>query len=211
MLTLIFCDMLPKVNRDIRIGFLGESFVNGTGDRTYLGWTGRVCQTLSQQGYPVTHYNLGIRRETSTELLHRWQAECDRRFSAGCDNRLVFCFGVNDTTLDGSKPRVELPQSMDNTRQILSRAKEKYSVFMISPAAIPDTDQNDRIRQFTEQLLPLCNELEIPFLDVFTPLSRSQIWLQEATANDGYHPDAAGYTEFARLVQTSAVWQRWFD
>lgn len=210
MLTLIFCDMLSNVNRDIRIGFLGESFVNGTGDRTHLGWTGRVCQTLSQQGYQVTHYNLGIRRETSTELLQRWPAECDRRFPVGCDNRLVFCFGVNDTTLDGGNPRVELAQSIDNTRQILSRAKEKYSVFMISPAAIPDADQNDRIRQFTKQLLPLCDELEIPFLDIFTPLSRSQIWLQEAAANDGYHPDAAGYTEFAQQVQTSAAWHRWF-
>lgn len=202
--------MISEIIQDIRIGFLGESFVNGTGDRTYLGWTGRVCQTLSQQGYPVTHYNLGIRRETSTELLQRWQSECDRRFPVDCDNRLVFCFGVNDTTLEGGKPRVELAQSMDNTRQILSCAKEKYSVFMISPAAIPDTKQNERIRQFTKQLLPLCDELEIPCLDVFTPLSRSQIWLQEAAVNDGYHPDAAGYTEFAQLVQTSVVWHRWF-
>ncbi|HEY9616676.1 MAG TPA: GDSL-type esterase/lipase family protein [Microcoleaceae cyanobacterium] len=202
--------MISKVNRDIRIGFLGESFVNGTGDRTYLGWTGRVCQTLSQQGYQITHYNLGIRRETSTELLQRWQAECDRRFPVGCDNRLVFCFGVNDTTLESGKPRVDPAQSMDNTRQILSRAKEKYSVLMISSAAIPEPEQNERIRQLTEQLSLLCDELTIPFLDVFTPLSRSQIWLQEAAANDGYHPDAAGYTEFAQLVQTSAVWHRWF-
>jgi lysophospholipase L1-like esterase len=95
--------------KDIRICFLGESFVNGTGDSTYLGWTGRVCIDLSQQGYEVTYYNLGIRRETSRELARRWQSEVKRRFPIGCDRLVVFSFGTNDTTLcTGQKMRVEV-------------------------------------------------------------------------------------------------------
>lgn len=64
---------------DIRICFLGESFVNGTGDSSHLGWTGPVCADLAQRGYAITYYNLGIRRETSRQLLTWWQPECDRR------------------------------------------------------------------------------------------------------------------------------------
>lgn len=30
---------------DIRIGFIGDSLVNGTGDAMALGWAGRLCAT----------------------------------------------------------------------------------------------------------------------------------------------------------------------
>ncbi|MGD1712770.1 hypothetical protein [Dapis sp. BLCC M172] len=49
---------------EIRICFIGDSFVNGTGDPDYLGWTGRICQTFYNQGYDIKYYNLGVRRET---------------------------------------------------------------------------------------------------------------------------------------------------
>jgi hypothetical protein len=41
---------------DIRICFIGDSFVNGTGDPLCLGWSGRVCATAIQMGYPITYY-----------------------------------------------------------------------------------------------------------------------------------------------------------
>jgi lysophospholipase L1-like esterase len=55
--------------------FIGDSFVNGTGDPDYLGWTGRVCQAGYQQGWKITAYNLGVRRETSAEIKQRWLHE----------------------------------------------------------------------------------------------------------------------------------------
>lgn len=51
--------------QDIRICFIGDSFVNGTGDETALGWTGRLCAAAHARGFPVTYYNLGIRRKRS--------------------------------------------------------------------------------------------------------------------------------------------------
>ena len=195
--------------RDIRICFVGESFVNGTGDSTHLGWTGRLCQTLSQQGHSITYYNLGIRRETSTELLVRWQQECDRRLPNGCDSRVIFCFGVNDTSLEGTTTRVSLLESIQNAQQILKAAKEKYAVLMISPPAISDAEQNSRIQTLSQHFSELCQTLDIPYLDVFTPLSKSNSWLTEVAAGDRYHPDAEGYKYFAQLVQNWSVWQTW--
>ncbi|MBD2022353.1 hypothetical protein H6F43_19415 [Leptolyngbya sp. FACHB-36] len=68
--------------QDTRICFVGEPFVNGTGDRTFLGWTGQICAAATQNDrHAITDYNLGVRRETSTELARRWQADVDYRLT----------------------------------------------------------------------------------------------------------------------------------
>lgn len=198
---------MPKdASRDVRICFVGESFVNGTGDRTHLGWTGRLCQTLSQCGDRITYYNLGIRRETTTELLARWQQDCDRRLPPGCHHRVVFSFGVNDTTLENGSTRVALVQSLANARQILSVAQQTYPILMVGPAAIADKAQNVRINKLSVHLAHLCEALNVPYLDIFTSLSQSATWMQEVEAGDGAHPDAAGYAELAHLVQKWSAW-----
>lgn len=63
---------------DIRICFFGDSFTAGTGDPDYLGWSGRVCRAAQHPS--LTHYNLGIRGNTSLQIEERWQAEAILRF-----------------------------------------------------------------------------------------------------------------------------------
>jgi lysophospholipase L1-like esterase len=195
---------------DIRICFLGESFVNGTGDSTYLGWTGRLCQGLAQQGHNVTHYNLGIRRETSTLLSKRWQTEVERRSQMGAQLRLVFLFGTNDTSIQNGRRRVSLMESVENTRQILSTAQQRYPVLMISPPPVAEVEQQSRMQELIAELSVVCDTLKIPYLDVFTPLLASAVWLKEVELGDGAHPNAAGYAELAGLVRQWHVWQDWF-
>lgn len=201
----------PMAVKNIRICFIGESFVNGTGDASYLGWTGRLCQQLAQQGHAVTHYNLGIRRETSTLLAKRWQTEVNRRSQLGSDLRLVFSFGTNDTTLQNGKLRVALEDSLANARQILSAAQQRYPVLMISPPPIADVEQRSRIQTLVGHLGSLCESLNIPYLDIFTPLLTTPAWLPEVQLGDGAHPNAAGYAEFAHLVQQWPAWAQWWD
>lgn len=125
--------------------FVGDSFVNGVGDPECLGWTGRLCADVRRKGHDVTYYNLGLRRETSADIKRRWSEEVTRRIPDGCDGRVIFSFGVNNTTLENGKPRVALSESIEETRQILHIAKERYPVLMIGPAPIADLDQNARI------------------------------------------------------------------
>jgi len=40
------------------------------------------------------------------------------RLPKGYDGRIVFSFGVNDTTLENGKTRVELSNSIENCREI---------------------------------------------------------------------------------------------
>jgi acyl-CoA thioesterase-1 len=56
---------------DIRICFIGDSYVHGTGDDDCLGWAGRLCAAARRAGHNVTYYNLGVRRETSADIACR--------------------------------------------------------------------------------------------------------------------------------------------
>lgn len=198
--------MQSKHLYQVRICFFGESFVNGAGDPECLGWAGRICVDANRKGYDITYYNLGVRRETSAELKVRWLREVTSRLPKEYDGRIVFSFGVNDTTLENGKTRVEVTESIANTRTILSKAKQVYPVLMVGPLPCTDKGQNQRIADLSKQFAMVGNELNVPYLDVFPILERSNIWIEEARENDGAHPRAAGYVEFAEIVQNWAAW-----
>ncbi|AFY47018.1 lysophospholipase L1-like esterase [Nostoc sp. PCC 7524] len=193
-----------------RLCFVGESFVNGTGDPECLGWTGRICVNANRKGYDITYYNLGVRRETSTELRHRWLREVSYRLPPEYDGRVVFSFGVNDTTIENGKTRVAITESIENIQMILSETKQLYPVLMVSPPPCGDREQNQRIANLSQEFAKVCHELNVPYLNVFSILEKSTVWLEEAINNDGAHPKAAGYTEFAQLVDNWDAWVNWF-
>ncbi|MCG8367541.1 MAG: hypothetical protein MJA27_29925, partial [Pseudanabaenales cyanobacterium] len=136
---------MSKCTQDIRVCFIGDSMVHGTGDPDCLGWVGRVGQAMRGQEWDLTIYNLGVRRETSLQIEQRWRREVTCRLPIECDRRLVFSFGVNDTTLEDDKLRVNVEASVACARRILGKAKQQYPVLMIGPPVIADTDQNQRI------------------------------------------------------------------
>lgn len=192
----------------LRLCFVGDSFVNGTGDPNCLGWTGRICQVRNHQGHDITYYNLGVRRETSADIAARWYAEVSCRLPGDCRTGVVFCFGINDTTLENGIVRVTVHESVNYAQQILNKARQYYPVLMISPPPIADADQNLRTIQLVESFAQICQSLTIPYLDIFTPLHASTVWMTEVSQTDGAHPRAAGYQLWADWVQQ---WQAWHD
>ena len=199
--------------KEIRICFVGESFVNGTGDPECLGWTGRICVNANQKGYDITYYNLGVRGETSRNLKQRWLTEVSYRLRKEYDGRVVFSFGANDAGANGIKQGIDLAESSKNIRSILSEAKLHYPVLMVGPPPGGNINQektNQILANLSQQFALVCNELDVPYLDVFSILVKSPIWLTEAKANDGAHPRAAGYAEFAAIVHNWEGWLNWF-
>jgi len=79
----------------------------------------------------------------------------------------VFSFGVNDTTLENGKTRVELSNSIENCREILSAAKQLFPVLMVGPPPIADSGQNLRIAHLSKREADVCRELDVPYLDIF--------------------------------------------
>jgi lysophospholipase L1-like esterase len=198
---------------EVRICFVGDSFINGTGDLECLGWTGRVCTNANKKGYDIIYYNLGIRRDTSTDIAKRWLQEVSLRLPKEYDGRVVFSFGLNDTTLENGKTRVDLADSLKNAHKILSEAQKLYAVLMVGPAPYAeqeDPQRKQRTINLSNQYALICKGLNVPYLDVFPILEKSNIWINEARANDGVHPRAGGYVEFAQTVENWDAWLNWF-
>ena len=196
------------MTQDIRICFVGDSFVNGTGDETALGWAGRLCAAASASGIPITYYNLGIRRNTSKDILRRWEYECALRLPDSCDGRIVISCGVNDTVIEDGQVRVNCDDSCANIRRILCDAG-KYRMILVGPPPVDDDEQNSRIKALSTVFSQEAKLLGIPYIELYSPLVSDGIYRQEISSNDGAHPKSNGYAKIAKIIDSSPDW--WFN
>jgi len=197
---------------DVRLCFFGDSFVNGTRDEAYLGWPGRVCARLQAAGLELTSYNLGIRRDTSRDLALRWRDEAARRLPERCDGRLVFSFGVNDCVEEAGARRIAATESLANAELIFRAARAWKPTLVIGPPAMSWDAQggiNERIRTLAAGQRTLCASLDIPFLDLFSPLAAAPQWAGEIAAGDGVHPGHAGYERMTAIILAWPGWGGW--
>ncbi len=192
---------------DIRICFLGDSFVNGYNDAAALGWAGRLCSDAARAGTPVTCYNLGIRRDTSKDIALRWEQECTRRLPEGCDGRIVLSCGVNDAQVENGQVRVPAGESIATVLEIL-RGAVKYRLLFVGPPPVEDDEQNERIRHLSEAYAAEAEALNVPYVDLFTPLVDDPSYRREISRNDGAHPGSGGYSKIAHIIGASPDW--WF-
>ena len=196
--------------KHISICFVGDSFVNGTGDPNFLGWTGRLCVAAQQQRHDITYYNLGIRENTSRQIAQRWYTEVTARLPKDSDGRIVFSFGVNDIIMEEGELRVPLTESLENAQHMLATAQQLFPTIMVGPPPLLEEDLNLRIATLSQQLASVCDATKIPYLEVFPSLLHVQAWEEEVASNDGAHPRTAGYERLAHLVQEWSAWKSWF-
>ncbi|WP_207481281.1 GDSL-type esterase/lipase family protein [Arenibaculum pallidiluteum] len=194
----------------MRICFIGDSFVNGTGDDACLGWVGRIGAAMRAAGCDVTLYNLGVRRDTSADIALRWRREAEARLPADQDGRLVFSFGANDCAAgDDGAARLPLSVSLANAGAILAAARAWRPTLMLGPLPVGDAGTDPRIGILSRELGPLCARLDVPYLAVFDAMRACAPWRDEAAAGDGSHPGAKGYAALAELVGSWAALRDW--
>jgi lysophospholipase L1-like esterase len=192
-----------------RICFIGDSLIAGTGDAEFLGWPGRLCAAARRREHDLTCYNLGIRGNTSADILRRWRREAEARYVEGHDCRLVFEFGVNDTKDVDGKRIVEPERAVAQAREILAGAAAWLPTLMIGPPPIADASRNQRIADMSKRLAALCAEIGVPYFNAFDALTGSSAWRDALRAGDGVHPVAAGYAEWARVIEAWPAWRTW--
>ena len=195
--------------RAMRICFLGDSFVSGAYDFECLGWAGRICAAARMRGHDISLYNLGIRGETSVQLAAHWHNEASLRHNALQEVRLVFEFGMNDARDVNGKPQLDETESLAAARQILAKASGWKPALMIGPPPVNDDPRNSRVKSISEKLAGLCAELKVPYFDSHSTLQSTGIWLRDINEVDGTHPSAAGYAEWARLIENWPAWRTW--
>ncbi|MEU7763805.1 GDSL-type esterase/lipase family protein [Nocardia sp. NPDC049190] len=198
------------MNVDVRVCFVGDSFVAGVGDPRCLGWAGRLAAMSHAEGMPLTTYNLGVRRQTSTEVRGRWLAECGPRLPEGVDARIVLSFGVNDAMHENGRPRVGPDESVATVAKLLEQAAERgWRVLMVAPPPIDDADHNIRTAALDERFARTCALADVPYVRVHQQLRENGRWMAEVHAGGGAHPGAAGYDEITALI--APRWRDWLS
>ncbi|MFF7458068.1 GDSL-type esterase/lipase family protein [Kitasatospora sp. NPDC008115] len=194
-------------DRTLRIVFLGDSFTQGVGDPEYRGWVGRVmadCWAGFAVGPDeVTAFNLGVRRNTSADVLARFRDETAARVLPGADNRLVLSVGSNDAVEEDGRPRVAPEECLANVAALLDGARERGLAPLVvgpPPVAGAGAPHLERLLALADGIAGTCAGRGVPFIDVTRELAADRVWTAEALAGDGAHPGAAGYRRLADLV-----------
>ncbi|MFC4127760.1 GDSL-type esterase/lipase family protein [Nocardia rhizosphaerae] len=193
---------------DLRVCFFGDSFVQGIGDPDYRGWVGRV---LAVTGPDVTAFNLGVRRDTSDDVVRRYRQELDARTVADADNRLVVSFGSNDAIEENGRVRVELSRCVDNLAGMIAESRDRQlSMLVVGPPPVLDAGAAhlERTMKIAAEMAALCAVDDVPFVDITAALAADPAWIAEVTAGDGAHPGRGGYERLTALV-LDAGWRAW--
>lgn len=191
--------------RDVGLCFLGASLTAGYGDPKGLGWVGRVVARTQHPDLDLTAYNLGVRGQTSGDVLARWRAECSPRWVGRQERRLVVSVGLADLGIGMTTARSRL-----NLANILDEAiASGIGCFVVGLAPSLDADLNDRIAGLVEAQADVCARRGVTYVDCLQPLLAHEQWLAElASSTDGAHPGQAGYGLIAWLVLHNG-WGGW--
>ncbi|WP_205707111.1 GDSL-type esterase/lipase family protein [Kineococcus vitellinus] len=193
---------------DVRICFVGDSFVAGAGDPHHLGWAGRLAAHSHTSGQALTSYNLGVRRESSDHVLARWRTECTPRLPAGCRAGVVLSFGVNDTTIEAGALRTAPDVSAANLHTLLDQAHDAgWPVLVAGPPAVDDEAHNERTAVVDAAFADVCARHRVPYVSVLPALRTHPLWRRQVREGDGAHPGAEGYQVLSALLLPT--WQTW--
>lgn len=191
--------------RDLALVFLGASVVAGVGDPKGQGWVSRVVGRTAHPDLEITAYNLGVRGDTSADVLSRWHSEVPLRWRDRGERRLVVSMGTNDIVSGVSlaRHRLNLANLLDDA------ASTGVGTFVVSPPPTDDSGINDKLAVLVEAQADVCSRRSVPFVDTFSPLLGHEQWRSDLAASRvPHHPGQAGYGLIAWLVLNNG-WSSW--
>ncbi|RKT77330.1 lysophospholipase L1-like esterase [Terracoccus luteus] len=193
--------------RDVGMAFVGASLVAGYGDPKGLGWVGRVVARTQHPDLDLTAYNLGVRGDTSGDVVARWGAECHPRWKGRAERRLVLSVGAGDITSGMTMARSRL-----NLANVVDEATNAgIGVFVVGLAPTLDPEQNRRVEALAEAQADVCARRGVTYVDCYRPLVGHDQWMADLAASpDRVHPGQAGYGLIAWLVLHNG-WNDWLQ
>ncbi|WP_120495253.1 GDSL-type esterase/lipase family protein [Kiloniella sp. EL199] len=214
-----------------RVCFLGASVMEGMGDEARLGMPGRLALLAADNDQSFIHYNLGVRGQTLREISGRAAAECRARFTDAKDF-IVFATGSNDFALIESStpqkpmPRTPMPRTprhraMKNFEALMSELSEIAPLLVFGPTPVDESKlpffstvsnmnfdfKNEELASGSAEYSAICQDLNIPYINMHQALSESDDFMAGLAENDGLHSTGKGYQAMAEIVQSSSHWQ----
>lgn len=193
--------------RDVGMVFIGASTTAGYGDPKGLGWVGRVVARTQHPDLDLTAYNLGVRGQTSGDVLGRWQSECGPRWNHRAERRLVISVGANDVvaSLTMARSRLNLANVIDEA------VSGGIGVFVVGLTPTLDPETNRRIEALAHAQADVCARRGVTYVDCYRPLVSHDQWMADIAASpDRVHPGQAGYGLIAWLVLHNG-WNDWLS
>ncbi len=178
----------------------GDSLVAGVGDSTELGWVGRVAAKTPRAGdIQLTAYPLGVRGESTEEIVVRIPLESAARFARGDEHRIVISAGVNDANRG-------IPPAQSAVALAFALGSTDVPTLVVGPPPLGDAALTARIAMVDEAFASVCARSGVPYISTYDRLLRRPTW-RRARADDGVHPDRSGYAMLARTMLDG--WLSW--
>ncbi len=191
----------------------GDSTTRGEWDLEKGGWVNRLqIYVHSKNTNRDKVYNLGISAGTTSTILERFEFEAKIRKA----DALIFQSGGNDSVVLESKNgpnNIPIDQFRKNLEEIIQKAKNITSniIFIgfknvdetkVTPAPWGDYYFNIEIKKYNEVMKNVCQENNIPYLDIFGLLENEDF-------TDGLHPNAAGHEKIFEKVKNFLEKEKW--
>lgn len=174
-----------------RVVFLGDSITDG--------W--RLNEYFPDQDY----INRGISGQITGQMLGRMQPDV----ISLKPSVMVLLAGTND--IARGVPLEAIQNNITMIAALAEAARIRPVLASVLPVHDYNKDQNpawevtkrrpmETIRALNQWLLAFCQQRKYRYLDYFSPMVDSSGFLQKDLADDGLHPNAAGYRIMAPLV-----------
>jgi len=193
----------------------GASITFGRGNSVNGGWAGRFKKYFEAQDYYNSLYNLGIPGDSTTDLLRRFEVECQARikFKRPGDKFVILIgIGTNDSRLVNNKPQTK-PEVFKKNILKLIKLSQKYTQ-SISFIGLTPVDEkrtqpyettyffNERIEKYNNIIKECCQENKILFLDMFEKWKNFDA---SKLLGDGLHPSAEGYEKMYQVIKNFLI------
>ncbi len=190
-----------------QIFVFGNSIVQGCYDDKFGGWVERLKVFYMKYDENTIIYNLGVRGDTTNELIERFEFEIKQRRDIEEEIIIVISIGINDSYLSNIKKFEE------NINKLIKLSK-KYTnniIFLGLNSVIEEITnpvpwnkeafyKNENIRKFNDALKKSSKENKVFFINIFGLLNKNDFY-----SDDGVHPNPKGHEKIFEVVRDFLV------
>jgi acyl-CoA thioesterase I len=189
--------------RDVRICVFGDSFVTGVGDPKALGWVGRVAaRTPESTGVALTIYELGVRGQSTEDVVVRMPLEISPRFARGDEHGVVLAAGVADAF-------AAVPAARSAATLEFGLRSTGARRLVVGPPPVGPPEVRKRLAALDAAFADVCGRLDVRYVSTYEPLVGHGPWQRQRLA-DGMHPRQAGYGMLAFVILNGG-WYEWLE